>query len=528
VVPGPSGGFNPLPPRSRVTTRLVALCGLAAGAVGLGGCADSFMDPSIQGRWEYTPTVVPVLDRIASIEDDDISALEYSEPVAEDLLPQPTSYRVTPGDALTLTLYDLIVTDRPDTYDVLVDQRGFIEVPQLGRFMVAGKTVEQIRLELEQAMTRFVSTPLVQILLLNARGETFSIVGAERPGQYTIPNSNLRLLQALTYGGRFDETVPEILVIRQVPLSDAATGMPVFEGQSSSTPTDTAAPQRPPEDLLNVIDELTGQGGSQPNNPGMFAPGMFAAGTSSAPRALRQPEATPPADGPDPVIDLVDQLPPAAPRTGAANGSTNTGSWVFLNGRWVQVAQGQATPATTGTPRAGTPSGPVQNILTQRIIKIPTQQLLAGNQSYNIVIRPGDVVRVPQNPFGFIYLSGQVARPGPIQLPASGGLTLLRALDAGGGPSAIAILDRVDLTRMIGTDRQATIRLDVKAISEQTQPDVFLKPNDRINVGTNFWALPLAIVRNGFRANYGFGILVDRNFGNDIFGAPPENPNRFR
>ncbi|MBX3409941.1 MAG: polysaccharide biosynthesis/export family protein [Phycisphaeraceae bacterium] len=527
MVPGSSGGFNPLLPLPRAT-RLMAVCGLAAAVTGLSGCTDSFMDPSITGRWEYTPTVVPILDRIASIEDDDTSALEYSDPVAEDLLPQPASYRVTPGDALTLTLYDLIVTDRPDSYDVLVDQRGFIDVPQLGRFMVAGKTVEQIRLELEQAMTRFVSTPLVQILLLNARGETFSIVGAERPGQYTIPNSNLRLLQALTYGGRFDETVPEILVIRQVPLSDAATGMPMPETPATGTPTSPTPPTgvsptpRTPEDLLNVIDELTGQGGASPQSPGLFATGL------SAPRAaIGQPDSPPAGDGPDPVVDLVDQLPPAAPRTTTANGASNSGSWVFLNGRWVQVSQGQPQAGAAPSARPGTPPGPVQNILTQRIIRIPLQQLLAGNQSYNIVIRPGDVVRIPQNPFGFIYLSGQVARPGPIQLPASGGLTLLRALDAAGGPSAIAILDRVDLTRMIGNDRQATIRLDVKAISEQTQPDVFLKPNDRINVGTNFWALPLAIVRNGFRANYGFGILVDRNFGNDIFGPPPESVRRF-
>ena len=46
-------------------------------------------------------------------------------------------------------------------------------------------------------------------------------------------------------------------------------------------------------------------------------------------------------------------------------------------------------------------------------------------------------------------------------------------------------------------------------------------PNDHINIGTNFWAFPLAVVRGGLRVSYGFGLLADRNFGNDIFGAPP-------
>jgi hypothetical protein len=63
----------------------------------------------------------------------------------------------------------------------------------------------------------------------------------------------------------------------------------------------------------------------------------------------------------------------------------------------------------------------------------------------------------------------------------------------------------------------------MRAIREGTNPDIALKANDVINVGTNFWALPMAIIRNGFRFTYGFGFLADRNFGNDIFGAPPVN-----
>jgi len=31
------------------------------------------------------------------------------------------------------------------------------------------------------------------------------------------------------------------------------------------------------------------------------------------------------------------------------------------------------------------------------------------------------------------------------------------------------------------------------------------------------------VIRGGLRASYGFGFLLDRNFGNDVFGAPPTN-----
>jgi hypothetical protein len=44
-----------------------------------------------------------------------------------------------------------------------------------------------------------------------------------------------------------------------------------------------------------------------------------------------------------------------------------------------------------------------------------------------------------------------------------------------------------------------------------------------VSVGTNFWALPVAIVRNGFRTSYGYGFILDRNIANDLFGPPPVN-----
>jgi polysaccharide export outer membrane protein len=159
--------------------------------------------------------------------------------------------------------------------------------------------------------------------------------------------------------------------------------------------------------------------------------------------------------------------------------------------------------------------------MTQRVIEIPIKPLLAGQSDVNIVVRPGDVVRVPAASTGVVYVGGQVARPGTFSLPPSGKLTLLRVITAAGGMGQLGIPERVDLTRMVGTDREATIRLNMRAIAEKTQPDVILKADDHINVGTNFWAFPIAIIRNGFRMSYGFGFLIDRNFGNDIFGAPP-------
>jgi hypothetical protein len=189
---------------------------------------------------------------------------------------------------------------------------------------------------------------------------------------------------------------------------------------------------------------------------------------------------------------------------------------VFLNGQWVQLAGKRPTGGGSAGPTA-------DELVTQRVIRVPLRALLSGKQALNIVVRPGDVIRVPSPEAGNVYLGGQISRPGSFQLPANGKLTLGRAVIAAGGLAETAIPERVELTRMVGRDRQATIRVNLREISRGFQPDVYLKPDDQINFGTNFWALPLAVLRNGFRASYGFGFILDRNFGSDVFGAPPTN-----
>jgi hypothetical protein len=221
---------------------------------------------------------------------------------------------------------------------------------------------------------------------------------------------------------------------------------------------------------------------------------------------------------PPPVIEIPEPTKPSPSTPTAEKPGDEGGGWIFVNGKWTQVGR-------TNQPAQGKPTPPAtQPLITQRIIRVPLKPLLQGKQTLNIIVRPGDVVRIPQPPNGLVYMSGQVARPGPYQLPTTGGgLTIMRAIDAAGGFGTIAIPERIELTRLLDKNREATIMVDGRAIAERTQPDVYLKPNDRINVGTTFWALPLAVIRNGFRASYGFGFVLDRNLANDIFGPEPVN-----
>ena len=156
-----------------------------------------------------------------------------------------------------------------------------------------------------------------------------------------------------------------------------------------------------------------------------------------------------------------------------------------------------------------------------RLLEIDYRDLIAGKSILNVIVRPDDFINVVPPPTGVVYIDGEISRPGPYDLPATGQLTLSRLVAAAGGLGPLAIPERVDLVRRVG-DREATIRVNLAAIRERSEPDIALKSDDHVIIGTNFFAQPLAVIRNGFRMTYGFGFLVDRNWGTDIFGPPPE------
>jgi polysaccharide export outer membrane protein len=521
--------------KTNTIRRTLALVGIAAGSAttlaGLSGCKRSFMDPTITGRWEHTPTIMPILTRLDAIEDDDGQLVEYGDPLPEDLIPRPMSYRIGPGDALTVTVFDLITSGEREEYEVQVDPRGMVELPQIGRVAVGDRTTEEAVAEIEAAIKtkNLVQEPLVQVLATGQRRQTFTVIGAvQSPGLYPIPRADYRALEALSAAGTFSEDIKEVFIIRQVPLKDEVTegiGAPRAV-ESGAAPVGSLAPQKgngdqkkPPtsEELMDLIDTIAPDAKQNSSTSG-GSPGVMrssvhhaiargAVAKGAAKGAIAQNGEQPPAPPPPPMVDLIDSEP-GKPQN--ADGS----SWIFVNGKWMKVK------AATATEAAAAGVNP-DELITQRVIRISLKELLSGRQAINVVVRPGDVIRFPSPQSGLMYVSGQVARPGSFQVTTD--MTLLRAIDSAGGLGEAAIPWRVDLTRFVGADRQATIRVDLEQIARQTQPDIFIRPGDRINVGSNFWALPVAVIRNGFRASYGFGFILDRNLSNDLIGPPPVN-----
>jgi len=212
--------------------------------------------------------------------------------------------------------------------------------------------------------------------------------------------------------------------------------------------------------------------------------------------------------------------------------------WIFQNGKWV--------PIQVGTPKSIEPVikvAPEQQLAAPpeekppvfaegqegagtRLIRIPADKLLAGDPRYNIIIKSGDSIFVPVDIVGEFCIQGNVNRTGYIPLTGRP-MTLKQAIAAAGGLGPLAWPKRCEVIRRIGRKKEEIVMVDLDKIASGEQPDFFIKPHDTINVGTHATARWRAILRNAFRATYGFGFVYDRNFADRDFGTSRPFPSWF-
>lgn len=553
----------------------LALCALS-------GCeTDSFLDPSRTGYFEFTPTTMPVLKRLDVVEQVAADNTLVGPPEPEDMIPSLQEYRISAGDVVKVDIYELVTAGETDQSVRNVELDGYIRLPVIGSVPVAGLTVQEVTENITKKLEGFINKPQVTVSLEDSRSFSYRVMGAvERGGLFALARPDLRLLDALALAGGAFPTTRQVRIIRTIdeqlpptpeqgaPHGAAGAGAAPVPPVKASTPPKqgpaTAPPSKDPKatpDIESLIDQLgVGSGALRPATPGGAAPPAGGAGVAPpAGGAGAAPPPRPPASpgvvrgkrtedecsfqGAAPPVD-VDSLEPVrisddmnavrdARRQKVAVPQGDGSSYVFDQDKqeWVKLRAGEtpppgAAPQGARTGRDATPGVPPPKKLAgppTRVIEVSYDDLVAGVPGLNVVVRNGDTIYCDAGERGVVYIDGEVQRPGVYQLPEGGRLTLSRLVSAAGGLGQIAIPERCDLIRRIGDDREATVRVNLAAIRNRGEPDIYMKPDDHVIVGTNFWATPLAVTRNGFRMTYGFGFLLDRNFGNDVFGPPPVN-----
>ena len=449
---------------------------------------DSWLDPSEVGRWERTPVILPILDRLDVIDQEDLVSLTKTPVMPEDLIPDVQEYVIGPSDYVSLTVFELINPGVDSQFTRRVDETGMVRLPIIGAIEASDLTPSQLEQAVATTLMQkdILRDPTVSVTMLEARQRTYSIVGAPEQGTtafgtYVIPMPNFRLLDALALARGVSGRTKTLLIFRAVSLSPEIEGKTAFGIQPSDLDLESQR-QPAPANIPDLIDQIL----EEPNES--LDDGM---------RKSRQGPATP--EPPTAIDSTLDH-------------STDPPPFVYAGGQWVRV-EGHTVPAATSEPDE------FSALITQRVIEVPYDKLINGDMRYNLVIRPGDIIRVPDRVAGFVYLMGAVNRPGAYTVPGENELNLKQLIASGGNLSTLAIPERVDLIRRSSGHQEIFVRLNLRAIFEGNEPDIFLKPNDLINVGTNSIATPLAVFRNGIRATYGFGFVLDRNFGFEVF--PP-------
>jgi len=548
------------------------------------GCGNKFFDPTQIGRFRPVPAVNVILDSLGVAEEAPSAWANAEDPKPIDAMVFDTDYAFGPGDVVRVTVFELLQEGVVFTNDYIVTETGKISIPEVGEVDTAGLTESQLEEEIRQILSpSILKEPSVIVTLLNSQQRMFSILGdgVPGPGRYIIPRSEFRLADALAVAGGISQfNISYVYVSRSVTGKESINEpieSDIIEQESGKNAGEQLnEPNK--QQLLETIAPTTlrssaslrstpwakhGVRATTRGRPYQRQGLMMAAAEMITDKELAdvafpegigkvsdgEQERT---DGKDAVLESFNK--PAgqeAIESRINQEKVERIEWIFQDGKWVPVQIGR--PKTTEPvmkvepekvePKKVKPEKARGRLAEKvpldfeweqigeagvqtRVIKIPADGLFAGEPRYNVVIRSGDTIHVPVDIIGEFCIMGNVNGQGYINITGRP-MTLKMAIAAAGGLGALAWPKRCEVIRRVGKKKEEIVMVDLDKIARGEQPDFFIKPNDLINVGTHPTARWRAVLRNAFRATYGFGFIYDRNFADRDFGTRRPIPQLF-
>ncbi len=446
---------------------------------------NGWLDPTQVGRFK-DKSVTMDLRRSISIADEPEINIDASEPTENDLKVVYKDYVLKPGDVIDISIFELLIPGTPWVETRQISQEGFITLPQVRQDILAkGKTARELQKYIARVLQeeQILTDPIVTVLIREARGRIYNILGSiSAPGSNVIPRPDFRILDALAAsggispaGGPKQPTIKEIYIFRNVNDNDTQdTGETINHSDNDSA--------------LSVM--LSGVNTQPIREPGhwIWVDGEW--------KFVKDIQTTKPTTEP-----AISEKPTTVPAEKQAELKHEQKTTTEAQ-KWEQLAS---------------------KLPTRKTIVIPLDKLEQGDPRYNVVIRDGDTIWVPRPMEGEFYIMGNVLRPGVYSLTGRE-ITLRQAISAAGGLGPIADPSRCELIRRIGGNQEQIVKVNLDAIFAGKEPDIILKPDDIINVGTNPVMPFLAVIRNAFRLTYGFGFVYDRNFADIDSFEGQQNP----
>jgi len=529
---------------------IIVILVLSALTVYPAGCNNKFWDPTQVGRFRPVPAVNVILDSLG-VADETPSAWEGAEePRPADIIAYETDYVFGSGDVVRISIFELLQEEVPYVQDYVVTETGKISIPEVGVVDAMGLTESQLEDEIRRILSpTLLKTPSVTVTLLESQQRTFSILGngVPGPGRYNIPRYDFRLTDALATA-----RVATQFNVSYIYVSRTLTGKEVMGAETEAVPTKEAKPLiEPGREMMEIIAPRAQR--RQADNELVITSSEMVTDDeltdTASPEGFELPKRADKQVKTAVEKILAEPAKPVAQEVNSVAVESGAGriEWVFQEGKWVPVQAGAPTaarraPETKVEEKTTEVSGrrPPEEKLPEslkweqigtggtqaRVIKIPSDKLAGGDPRYNVVIKPGDSIQVPLDVIGEFYIMGNVNTQGFIDMTGRP-MTLKMAIAAAGGLGPLAWPKKCEVIRRVSKKREEIVMVDLDKIANGEQPDFFIKPNDLINVGTHYTARWRAVLRNAFRATYGFGFIYDRNFADRDFGTSRPIPNIF-
>ncbi len=472
-----------------------------------------------------------------SIQDTPRGVRGATEPTADDLVPTAEEYRLVPGDAVNIFIFELRVRGQESAQQAVVDNRGMVNLPVIGWFKAQGLTARELEDVVKDILADrdIIHDAEVLVQFAAQRALTYTIFGNEQlavrlnrgPGVFPIPRPDFTLLDALSVAGGLSELVSEIYVFRKTDRDLAQQSAiaeienrDVSRDESGKTPTEGVIQEPPPLPSVAMSSGLRPASAALLGVGGQVAPDDGEVRSAPPDGPEEDPESAPDVQEiidlmlADPATDTTEQSPEEEPATQATPHEDAVESpepievapparWIFLNGEYVEVAP--ESPVAAAPPAIPTEERPIAPVIdwdeiaeerqAVRLIRVSPGGLRQGDPRYNLVVRPGDVIRLFSGDIGFYYMTGHVRRPGVFSFRSGATVTLKNAVAAAGGLDALGWPDRVTVYRRIA-DREQMIQVNLDRIYAGVEADFYLKKDDIVNFGTHPFAPFLIQIRN--------------------------------
>lgn len=196
--------------RTQTTFRLLAV---ASVALLIAGCSiapggDIDYDPPEPPDFSQVVDIIPITPELVWSQ---VSQERRVHPVTQELQGELSSYEYTvgAGDVLSIIVYDhpeLTIPTGGERSAVeagnIVRADGTIFYPFLGRVNVAGKTTEEIRVQLTRGLSDFLTEPQIDVFIAAFNSKRFHVTGAVvEPGSVPVTNVPLTILDAVNEVG---------------------------------------------------------------------------------------------------------------------------------------------------------------------------------------------------------------------------------------------------------------------------------------------------------------------------------------